>query len=221
MKPLVKEPSPSVYSNEAHPTKQSQGDPESGAHTITSSSGDARTSDHCFPWWRTNLNSIRMVLAEMIGTFILMFCVCGIIAGRELTKGDMGLLEYAATGGLSVTILMFCVGPISGGHLNPSVTIAFATVGHFPWSKVPLYISAQMVGSVFATYVGESVYGIKADILTTRPLQSRATAFWAELMATSITLFLASSLCHQAHAVAQASGFVVGIAIALAVLITG
>lgn len=75
-------------------------------------------------------------LAEMVGTFILMFSVCGIIACTQLLKGEVGLLEYAATAGLTVVVVIFSIGPISCAHVNPAITIAFASFGHFPWSKV-------------------------------------------------------------------------------------
>ena len=67
----------------------------------------------------------------------------------------------------------------------------------FSLLKVPLYILAQIVGSVFATYVGKLVYGIKSELMTTRPLQGSTSAFWVELIATLIIMFLASSLTHQ------------------------
>lgn len=76
------------------------------------------------------------VLAEAIGTFILMFCICAIIAITQLMKGEVGLLEYAATAALSVVVIVFSIGAISGAHVNPAVTIAFAACGQFPWSKV-------------------------------------------------------------------------------------
>lgn len=76
------------------------------------------------------------VIAEMVGTFMLMFCVCGITASTELMTGQVGLLEYAATAGLTVIVIIFSIGPVSGAHVNPAVTLAFAIFGHFPWSKV-------------------------------------------------------------------------------------
>lgn len=76
------------------------------------------------------------VMAEMVGTFILMFCVCGIIASTQFQNGEVGLLEYAATAGLTVVVVIFSIGPISCAHVNPAATIAFATFGQFPWLKV-------------------------------------------------------------------------------------
>lgn len=69
--------------------------------------------------------------------------------------------------------------------------------------KVLPYIVAQTMGSIMATYAGMLVYGIKSDLMSTRPLQGTASAFWAELVATFIIMFLASSLTHQAHTVSK------------------
>ncbi|XP_028127493.1 probable aquaporin NIP7-1 [Camellia sinensis] len=162
-----------------------------------------------------------LVLAEAMGTFILMFCICAIIAITQLMGGQVGLLEYAATSALTVVVVIFSIGAISGAHVNPSITFAFATLGQFPWSQVPLYIIAQIMGSTLATYVGSLVYGIKSELMITRPLQGSTTAFWVELIATFIIMFLASSLEYQSKYVGHLSGFIVGTAIGLAVLISG
>ncbi|KAJ1417523.1 Major intrinsic protein [Sesbania bispinosa] len=113
------------------------------------------------------------------------------------------------------------VGPISCAHVNPAVTIAFATIGQFPWFKVPIYIIAQTIGSMSATYIGSLVYGIKSDVMMTRPLQGCNSAFWVEFIATFIIMFLIAALTSEPQSVGHLSGFVAGIAIGLAVLITG
>ncbi|XP_042502311.1 probable aquaporin NIP7-1 [Macadamia integrifolia] len=223
--PVFKEPTPS---EEASSSRESQGDEEIGPHRNSIMNGEVLTLESAIATASrsitraSNLTQLaRVGVAEMVGTSILMFSVCGIIAVTRIMRGEVGLLEYAATGGLSITVVIFSVGSISGAHVNPSVTIAFASLGAFPWSKVPLYILAQMLGSVIGTYVGKSVYGIDTEMMTTHPLQGRSTAFWAELIATFIVVFLAASLSSHPRAVSHLAGFVVGIAIALAILITG
>jgi len=83
-------------------------------------------------------------MAELVGTFILMFCVCGISASTEVQKGAVGLAEYAATAGLTVVVIIFSIGPISCAHVNPAITIAFATMGEFPWLKVLVIIEREL-----------------------------------------------------------------------------
>ncbi|KAF7150271.1 hypothetical protein RHSIM_Rhsim02G0020700 [Rhododendron simsii] len=209
-------------SNQASTSEQSQYDQERGSNLVSRNSDEQMKNAACFGFPNgMDLDSLRPILAEAIGTFILMFCICAIIAITQLMRGEVGLLEYAATAALSVVVIVFSIGAISGAHVNPAVTIAFATCGQFPWSKVPLYIMAQGIGSVLATYVGKLVYGISSELMTTRPLHGSAAAFWVELIATLIIMFLASALTHHAKYIGHLAGFIVGTAIGLAVLITG
>ncbi|XP_035833122.1 probable aquaporin NIP7-1 isoform X1 [Helianthus annuus] len=171
----------------------------------------------CFPMDKT---LVRIVVAEMLGSFIVMFSIVGIVASTELMRG-VGLLEYAVTAGLAVIVVVFSIGHISGAHVNPAFTIAFATVGPFPWRRVPMYIVAQVAGCTIATYAGMMVYGMKSEVLMTRPLVGHSSAFWAEFMASFFVLFLTASLVHAPPTVTQFSGFIVAIGIALGVLITG
>nr|AJI43709.1 NOD26-like intrinsic protein [Hevea brasiliensis] len=222
MKQLLEDqlPYPDISNNSSN-SGLSRDCPEMGSNAM-SIDGDvfAKYSvSRCLPEGM-DLNPARMVLAEMMGTFVLMFCVCGIIGTTQITRGQVALLEYASTAGLSVIVLVFALGPISGAHVNPAVTIAFAAFGHFPWSRVPFYVLAQIVGSILATYVGKCVYDIKPELMVTQPLQDCNSAFWVEFIATFIIMFLIASLTYQTS-VGHLSGFIVGLSIGLAVLITG
>ncbi|KAK6117238.1 hypothetical protein DH2020_049003 [Rehmannia glutinosa] len=64
---------------------------------------------------------VRMVMAEAIGTFILMFCIGGIVANMSFMGIKAGLMEYAATAGLTVIVIVFSIGSISGAHVNPAL----------------------------------------------------------------------------------------------------
>ncbi|KAH6821651.1 NOD26-like intrinsic protein 7 [Perilla frutescens var. hirtella] len=169
-----------------------------------------------------NFRLARMVVAEAVGTFVLMFCISGIIGNLHFMGIRTGLMEYAATAGLTVVVIVFSIGTISGAHINPAVTIAFAAAGPFPWSKVPLYVLAQVGGSVLATYAGWFVYDIKPELMLTAPIHHGwKSAFLVELVATFIVLFLTTSLFNEQQSLKQVSGFVAGGAICLGVLISG
>jgi glycerol uptake facilitator protein len=88
-------------------------------------------------------------LAELLGTAILIVLGDGVVANVVLhrTKGhNSGWIVITAGWAFAVTIAVYCVNAISGAHLNPAVTIALASIGSFPWAKVPLYIAAQIAG---------------------------------------------------------------------------
>jgi len=89
------------------------------------------------------------LLAELFGTAILIILGDGVVANVVLqrSKGyNSGWIVIAAGWAFAVTIAVYCVTSFSGAHLNPAVTIALASIGTFPWAKVPGYIIAQIVG---------------------------------------------------------------------------
>ncbi|CAI0420589.1 unnamed protein product [Linum tenue] len=74
--------------------------------------------------------------AEFIGTLILIFAGTAAAIVNEKTQGSESLLGLAGSSGLAVMIVILSTGHISGAHLNPAVTIAFAALKHFPWKHV-------------------------------------------------------------------------------------
>ncbi|MGG1400213.1 MIP/aquaporin family protein [Bacillus salipaludis] len=90
-------------------------------------------------------------IGELVGTMILIVLGAGIGAGSSLKKSysnNAGWIVITIAWGLAVTMGVFAVGSVSGAHLNPAVTIALALNGDFPWSNVPGYILAQMIGAI-------------------------------------------------------------------------
>ncbi|MFC7395376.1 MIP/aquaporin family protein [Scopulibacillus cellulosilyticus] len=89
-------------------------------------------------------------LGEVIGTMILIILGGGVCAGVNLKRSNAensGWIVITFGWGLGVAIGAYAVGKFSGAHLNPAVTLGFAMIGKFPWSKVPIYIIAQMIGA--------------------------------------------------------------------------
>lgn len=93
--------------------------------------------------------------AEFLGTFSLVFAGCG---SAVLTAGyvagsvhlGIGFLGVALAFGLTVTVMAYAIGPVSGGHLNPAVTVGLAVAGRFSWRDVPAYAGTQIVAAVAA-----------------------------------------------------------------------
>jgi aquaporin Z len=99
---------------------------------------------------------IKRLVAELFGTFLLVF---GVIGTAIFASGNTGLLGVALAVGLTVIGGAYAVGHISGGHFNPAVSIGAAAAGRFAWSDVLPYIGAQVVGGALATTV---LLGIRA-----------------------------------------------------------
>lgn len=92
---------------------------------------------------------MNAILAELFGTAILILLGDGVVANVVLgrTKGNNSGWIVITTGwALAVTIAVYAVISVSGAHLNPAVTLALATIGTFPWAKVPGYILGQIIG---------------------------------------------------------------------------
>lgn len=90
-------------------------------------------------------------LAELIGTMILIILGGGVVGGVTLNKSKAegaGWIVITIGWGLGVTMGVYAVGDFAEAHINPAVTLGFAAAGDFPWEKVPVYISAQIIGGI-------------------------------------------------------------------------
>ncbi|QHS23247.1 aquaporin family protein [Virgibacillus sp. MSP4-1] len=139
-------------------------------------------------------------LAEVIGTMILIIFGGGVVASNVLnkSKGEGGGWVLITLGwGLAVALAVFAVGSVSGAHINPAVTLGFASIGDFPWEKVPMYISAQIIGAfiggiiVFFAYLPHwretSEAGLKLAVFSTDPaVRSPLSNFVTELIGTFV-----------------------------------
>jgi aquaporin-9 len=102
---------------------------------------------------------VREALAECLGTFILVTIGCASVAQSVFSKEKAGTFLSVNFGwGLAVMFGVYVSGGISGGHINPAVTLAMATIGKFPFRKVPLYMIAQYIGAFLGSVVVFYVY---------------------------------------------------------------
>jgi glycerol uptake facilitator protein len=89
-------------------------------------------------------------LGEVIGTMILIIFGGGVVGGVVLNKSkaqNSGWIVITMGWGFAVAFGAYAVGSVSGAHLNPAVTIGFASIGEFPWADVPAYVAAQIIGA--------------------------------------------------------------------------
>jgi MIP family channel proteins len=103
--------------------------------------------------------TLRESAAEFLGTFVLIAFGTGVVAEVVLSGQANGTaLSIHLAWGLAVTMGIYVSGGVSGAHLNPAVTLAFAALRGFPWRKLPAFVLAQMAGAfagaalTFATY---------------------------------------------------------------------
>jgi len=102
---------------------------------------------------------LRKPVAEFVGTFILVFFGCGVVMTYTLFSAQVGLGQIALVWGLAVMFAIYVVGAISGGHLNPAMTLAFAVHKQMPWKDVVPYWIGQFSGAFCAAAVLFVLFG--------------------------------------------------------------
>jgi len=96
------------------------------------------------------MNLIRRCFAEFLGTYLLVLFGCGVVHSAVLTGSQSGLWQVAVVWGLAIMLAIYITGAVSGAHINPAMTLAFATRGRFSWALVAPYILSQFVGAFVA-----------------------------------------------------------------------
>ena len=111
----------------------------------------------------------RRVFAEAWGTFLLVLVAAGggVVAARS--GGEVTLGMRVAAPGIMVMATIYFMGTVSGAHLNPAVTLAFAVRRNFPWRRVPGYLVAQLAGGLAAALFLRFFFGTAGDLGATHP----------------------------------------------------
>jgi aquaporin Z len=99
----------------------------------------------------------RRLFSELLGTFFLVLAAAG--GGLLHAKGQISLAAAVVAPGLMVLGIILFMGAVSGAHLNPGVSLAFAVRGDFPWKRVPGYIIMQLLGATLACLFLLAVFG--------------------------------------------------------------
>ena len=157
-------------------------------------------------------------LAELTGTMLLILLGDGVVAGTLLrgSKSEgAGWIVVTIGWALAVTFAVYAAGPISGGHLNPAVTVALAVVGEFAWDRVPIYVVAQFLGAFLGACLVWLHYlphwkptadpGLKLAVFCTAPaIRDTPANFFSEALGSFVLLFGLTAL--GAHQFAEGMG---------------
>ncbi|HUZ69933.1 MAG TPA: aquaporin [Candidatus Saccharimonadales bacterium] len=100
--------------------------------------------------FRDSSQEWRRLFAELFGTFLLVVAAAGGAVVAALSHGAVSRSAEVAAPGLTVMAVILFMGKISGAHLNPAVTLAFAMRRDFPWRRVPAYVVTQLVDATLA-----------------------------------------------------------------------
>ncbi len=158
----------------------------------------------------------REAIAEGIGTFTLVFAGTGAVMVNTVSDGSLTHLGVSFVFGAVVAAMIYCLGHISGAHLNPAVTLAFWTSGFFPKRLVLPYILAQLFGAVSASALLLISLGKVANLGATLPLNDNwLQSFVLELVLTFILMFVIFGSGLDRRAPVGFAGLAIGLTVAL------
>lgn len=158
---------------------------------------------------------MRKYTAEAIGTFALVFCGSGAIVIDQQTGGAVTHIGVAITFGFIVMSMIYALGNISGAHLNPAVTIAFAIAKKFPVRQVVPYAISQLAGALIASLALHLMFPANELLGTTLPAGSNMQSFILEII---LSFFLMLVILNVAHG-SKEQGMFAGLAIGSVVLL--
>ncbi|KAH1095035.1 hypothetical protein GLYMA_14G174300v4 [Glycine max] len=168
-------------------------------------------------------SNIQKAIAEVVGTYILIFAGCGAALVNE--KLPLTIVGIAMVSGLGLTVATYSVGHVSGGHFNPAVTIALAAVRKVQFKLVPIYVLCQMMGATLAPLTLKVLYHDKADIgvTVTKYLSSTSDleAIVWEFITTSILMLTIRGVATDHRGSKDLTGVAIGISVLINVIIAG
>ncbi len=169
----------------------------------------------------------KAALAELIGTFALIFMGAGAILADAMTGGKVGLVGIAFAHGLAIATMVSATGHLSGGHLNPAVTGAFVITGRLPVRNGLVYLVAQLAGASLAAFFLSASFPEavrKAAMLGTPALASGVSAGTGIVVEAILTFFLVFAVfgtAVDARGPRAVGGLFIGLVIAMDILAGG
>ncbi len=164
---------------------------------------------------------MKNYVAELIGTFALVFCGTGAIIINQQTGGTITHVGIAITFGLIVMSMIYGLGGISGAHLNPAVSIAFAIAGRFPVKELLPYTLSQTAGAFLASFTLRYLFPANDKLGATLPAGSQMQSFILELILTFFLMLVIINVAHGSKEQGMFAGLAIGAVVALEAMFAG
>ena len=163
---------------------------------------------------------MKKCIAELIGTFALVFCGTGAIVINDVTNGGVSHVGIAITFGLIVSCMIYAFGNISGAHINPAVSIAFSVTDRFKKKDLWSYIIAQLLGAFLASGTLRFLFKEHENLGATFPHGDWQQSFIIEVILTYF-LMIVILFVSQNKSVKQFTGLSVGAVVMLEAMFAG
>jgi aquaporin Z len=164
---------------------------------------------------------MRQYIAELIGTFALVFMGCGAIVVNDLYGGPLGHVGVSLVFGLVVMAMIYSVGNISGAHLNPAVSLGFMAAGRLDVGEAIRYSIAQCLGAVIAALLLRMIFVDSAGLGATTFSGETTAAFATEVTLTFLLMFVILNVSTGHFEKGVMAGVAVGGTVAMGALVGG
>ncbi len=164
---------------------------------------------------------MKKLVAEVLGTFALVFAGSGAIIVNEASNGAISHVGIALTFGLIILAMIYTFGDISGAHFNPAVTIGFWAARRLPGREVAPYIAAQCLGALFASGLHRLLFPESKLLGATMPSGPEAQSFILETLLTFLLMLTILSVSTGAKEKGITAGIAIGSVIALEAMFAG
>jgi len=164
---------------------------------------------------------MKRYVAELIGTFIMVFCGTGAMVINEQTGGAVTHVGVAITWGLVVMSLIYALGEVSGAHMNPSVSIAFTLAGRFEIKQLLPYIISQLLGACLASLTLKLLFPAEVTLGATLPTGSAMQSFVLEGLLTFFLMLVILNVAHGSKEQGLFAGIAIGAVVGLEAMFAG
>lgn len=164
---------------------------------------------------------MRKLLAEFLGTFCLVFAGTGAVIVNELYGGAVTHPGIALTFGLVVMAMIYAFGDISGAHLNPAVSTAFALAGRLPRKELVPYVAAQIFGAISASVLHRLLFAKSVGLGATIPAGADWQSFVLEMTLTFMLMLVILAVSSGPKEKGLMAGIAIGGVVALEAMFAG
>jgi aquaporin Z len=159
---------------------------------------------------------VRALGAECVGTFALTFVAAGGEVVAHISGGAVDHTARALAPGLTVLGMIYALGQVSGTHINPAVTFAFALRGVFPWRRAPGYWLAQAAGALMAAMFLRQLFGNVAQLGANQPRGGVSRSLVMETVLTFLLVTVILGTASRARLLGPGAAIAVGGTVAFA-----
>ena len=160
-------------------------------------------------------------LAELLGTYALVFAGTGAIVIDQQTNGSITHVGIAITFGLIVMSMIYTFGDISGAHINPAVSIAFTIAGRFPLKRLPFYLFSQLAGATLASLTLKLLFPANNLLGATLPAGSQGQSFLLEFLLSFFLMLVIINVSTGSKEQGMFAGLAIGSVVGLEAMFAG